>query len=174
MPEYSLTNYGGDSDWKDDRSPGSWGAAGHDDDKDANTYWDWVHEMKKSKDEEERCQDKGKEKDPDDDGPKLEEHDRTCCTTCRKNIHYLFDAVDNIMQALQSLDQKDYNFKFLKRNVRKLFEVCSNMRKSRLMAKEAATILCASSAGSVTTCGRGGGDCRSYEFLDLVWSSRVV
>ncbi|RCV30921.1 hypothetical protein SETIT_6G134600v2 [Setaria italica] len=105
------------------------------------------------------------------------------------------------MQALQALDQKaedndcrqedKFKFKFLQRNVRKLFGMCSNMTKNK--AKETTTIPCASSPGSVISAftsvfslysiwlprggrrfERGGGDCRSYEFLDLVWSSRIM
>nr|XP_034586819.1 putative disease resistance protein At3g14460 [Setaria viridis] len=55
------------------------------------------------------------------------------------NIHYLFDAIDGIKHKLQALNRKvevDYcrqedDFKFLQRNMRKLFRMCGNMRKNR-------------------------------------------
>nr|TKW21497.1 hypothetical protein SEVIR_4G123100v2 [Setaria viridis] len=75
------------------------------------------------------------------------------------------------MEALQDLDQKvadsdrhqEDDFKFLQRNVRKLFRMCGNMRKNR-----------ANDEGSSNRVRWGGEITARREFLDLAWLSQVM
>jgi hypothetical protein len=59
-----------------------------------------------------------------------------CCRTCRQSIGDLYTSVDECLQAMEAMKQRmedlehvvGDNFKFLNRNVRKLFGMVGNMR----------------------------------------------
>jgi hypothetical protein len=135
-------DYGG-SDYSDDRSPSPWAAAGRDDD-------DWDEHPKErtpegpngdGNDGNESGNDNGGGDDGGDDGGDYGDEDPfglhpMCCRTCRQSIGDLFTSADECLQAMEAMKQlmEDLehvvgdNFKFLNRNVRKIFGMVGNMR----------------------------------------------
>jgi hypothetical protein len=134
----------GDSDYSDDRRSSSWAAAGRDD----NDLYIW-EEVPKEKtpegpngggnndgsdgngDGDDGSNDDG---DPGDDDP-LGMHPM-CCATCRHSISELYASVDKCFQTMEVMRQRmedlerlvEDDYKFLNRNVRKLFGMVGNMR----------------------------------------------
>jgi hypothetical protein len=59
-----------------------------------------------------------------------------CCQACRQSIGDLYTSVDECLQAMEAMKQRmedlehvvEDNYKFLNRNVRKLFGMVGNMR----------------------------------------------
>jgi hypothetical protein len=135
-------DYGG-SDYSDDRSSSSWAAAGRDDD-------DWDGQPKKrtpegpngdGNDGNEGGNDNGGGDDGGDDGGDNGDDDPfglhpMCCQACRQSIADLYASADECLQAMEAMKQRmedlervvGDNYKFLNRNVRKLFGMVGNMR----------------------------------------------
>jgi hypothetical protein len=118
----------GDSDYSDDRSPSSWAAAGIDD----KDLYIWEEVPKEKTFEGPNGGDNGG--DPGDDDPFVLH--LMCCAACRHSISELYAMVDECFQAMEAMRQrmedlehvvKD-DYKFLNRNVRKLFGMVRNMR----------------------------------------------
>jgi hypothetical protein len=138
-------NYGG-SDYSDDRSPSSWAAAGRDD----NDLYIWDEEPKErtpegpngdDNDGNESGNDNGGGDDGGDDGGDNGDEDPfglhpMCCRTCCQSIGDLYASVDEFLQAMEAMKQRmedlervvEDDYKFLNRNVRKLFGMVGNMR----------------------------------------------
>jgi hypothetical protein len=118
-------DYGG-SDYSDDRSPSSWAAARRED----NDLYYW-EEVPKEKTPEGATDDGG---DPGDDDP-FGMH-QMCCAACRHSISELYASVDECFQAIEAMRQRmedlehmvEEDYKFLNRNVRKLFGMVENMK----------------------------------------------
>jgi hypothetical protein len=126
----------GDSDYSDDCSPSSWAATGRDDN---DLYiWEKVPKEKTLKgpngggnDNDDDGDDGG---DPGDDDP-FGMH-LMCCAACRHSISELYASVDKCFQAMEAMRQRmDYlervvkdDYKFLNRNVRKIFGMVGNMK----------------------------------------------
>jgi hypothetical protein len=133
----------GDSDYSDDRSPSSWAAAGRDDD---DLYIS--EEVPKEKTPEGPNgggsdggnDDGGKDDsgdnngDPGDDDP-FEMH-LMCCAACCHSISELYASVNECFQAMEAMRQRvedlervvEDDYKFLNRNMRKLFGTVGNMK----------------------------------------------
>jgi hypothetical protein len=134
----------GDSDYSDDRSPSSWGAAGRDD----NDLYIW-EEVPKEKtpegpnggsnnddDDNNHDGDDGGDngEDPGDDDP-FGMHPM-CCVACHHSISELYASVDECFEAMEAMRQRmedlervvEDDYKFLNRNVRKLFGMVGNMK----------------------------------------------
>jgi hypothetical protein len=129
------------SDYSDDHSPSSWAATGRDD----NDLYIW-DEVPKEKTPE--CpnggggdDDNGGGDDGDEDGRDPGNDDPfglhpMCCAACRHSITDLYATVDECFQALEAIRQRmedlelvvEDDYKFLNRNVRKLFGMVGNMR----------------------------------------------
>jgi hypothetical protein len=144
-------DYGG-SDYSDDRSPSSWAAAGRDD----NDLYIWDEQPKERTPEgpyddgydgNESGNDNGGGDDGGDDGGDNGDEDPfglypMCCRTFRQSIGDLYTSVDECLQAMEAMKQcmEDLehvvgdNYKFLNRNVRKLFGMVGNMRGKWLLA----------------------------------------
>jgi hypothetical protein len=138
-------DYGG-SDYSDDRSPSSWAAAGRDD----NDLYIWDEEPKErtpegpndgSNDGNNGGDDNGGGDDGGDDGGVNGDDDPfglhpMCCRACRQSIVDLYTSIDECLQAMEAMKQrmKDLervvgdDYKFLNRNVRKLFGMVGKMR----------------------------------------------
>jgi hypothetical protein len=135
-------DYGG-SDCSDDRSPSSWAAAGIDD----NDLYIWDEEPKEKTPEgpngggDDGGDDNGSGDDSGDDGGDPGNDDPfglhpMCCATCRHSIADLYASVDECLQAMEAMRQRledlervvEDDYKFLNRNVRKLFGMVGNMR----------------------------------------------
>jgi hypothetical protein len=134
-------DYGG-SDYSDDRSPSSWAAAGRDD----NGLYIWDEQPKGRTPEGpygdgNNGNESGNDNGGGDDGGDNGDEDPfglhpMCCRTCRQSIGDLYTSVDECLQAMEAMKQcmEDVehvvgdNFKFLNRNVRKLFGMVGNMR----------------------------------------------
>jgi hypothetical protein len=135
-------DYGG-SDYSDDRSPSSWATAGRDD----NNLYIWDEETKEKTpegpnsggndggDDNSGGDDGGDDGgDPSNDGP-FGLHPM-CCAACRHSISDLNATVDECFQAMEAMRQRmedlehvvEDEYKFLNRNVRKLFGMVGNMR----------------------------------------------
>jgi hypothetical protein len=129
-------DYGG-SDYSDDRSPSLWAAAGRDD----NDLYIW-DEVPKEKTPEgpNGAGDDGSDDGGDDGGDDGNDDPfrlhPMCCAACRHSIADLYASVDECLQAMEAMKQRledlervveDY-YKFLNRNVRKLFGMVENMR----------------------------------------------
>jgi DNA-directed RNA polymerase subunit N (RpoN/RPB10) len=135
-------DYGG-SDNSDDRSPSSWAAAGRDD----NDLYIW-DEVPKEKTPEgpndggnSGTDDNGGGNDGGDDGGYNGDDDPfglhpMCCRACRQSIADLYASVDEHLQAMEAMKQcledlervVEDDYKFLNRNVHKLFGMVGNMR----------------------------------------------
>jgi hypothetical protein len=132
-------DYGG-SDYSDDRSPSSWAAAGRDD----NDLYIW-DEVPKEKtpggpngggDDNNGGGDNGDDDggDPGNDDP-FRLH-LMCCAACRHSISDLYATIDECFQAMEAMRQRmedlervvEDDYKFLNRNVHKLFGMVGNMR----------------------------------------------
>jgi hypothetical protein len=78
--------------------------------------------------------DDGDGEDPGNDGP-FGMHP-LCCAACRHSIFDLYASVDEYFQAMEAMRQRikdlervvDDDYKFLNRNVRKLFGMVGNMK----------------------------------------------
>jgi hypothetical protein len=132
-------DYGG-SEYSDDRSPSSWAAAGRDD----NDLYIWDEKPKEKTPEGPNGDDgdnNGGGDDDGDDGGDAGNDDPfglhpMCCAACRHSIADLYamvaecfqamEAIRKRMEDLERVDEDDY--KFLNRNVRKLFGMVGNMR----------------------------------------------
>jgi hypothetical protein len=143
-------DYGG-SDYSDDRSPSSWAAARRDD----NDLYIWDEQPKERTPEgpngsgndgnnggdNEGGDDNGGRDDGGDDGRDNGDDDPfglhpMCCRACRHSIADLYTSVDECLQAMEAMKQRledlervvEDDYKFLNRNVRKLFGMVGNMR----------------------------------------------
>jgi hypothetical protein len=130
----------GDSDYSDHHSLRSWAAAGRDD----NDLYIW-EEVPKEKtlegpngggndDGGDDNEDGDDGRDPSDDDP-FGMH-LMCCAACRLSISELYASVDECFQAMEAMRQRmedlervvEDDYKFLNRNVRKLFGMVGNMK----------------------------------------------
>jgi hypothetical protein len=138
--------YYGGSDYSDDRSPSSWVAAGRDD----NDLYIWDEQPKEripegpngdGNDGNERGNDNGGGDDGGGDGGDNGDEDPfglhpICCRTCRQSIRDLYTSIDECLQAMEAMKHRmedlehgvGDNYKFLNRNVCKLFGMVGNMR----------------------------------------------
>jgi hypothetical protein len=122
------------SDYSDDRSPSSWAAAGRDDN---DLYiWDDVPKEKTPEGPNGGGDDGGDNNGVGDgNGDPFGLHP-LCCAACRHSIADLYASVDECLQALEVMKQRledlervvEDDYKFLNRNVRKLFSMVGNMR----------------------------------------------
>jgi hypothetical protein len=139
-------DYGG-SDYSDDRSPSSWAAARRDDN---DLYiWDEVPKEKTPEGPNGGGDDGGDDNGGGDDGGDNGGDDGgddgnddpfglhpMCCAACRHYIADLYASVDECLQAMEAMKQRledlecvaEDDYKFLNRNVRKLFGMAGNMR----------------------------------------------
>jgi hypothetical protein len=134
----------GDSDYSDDRSPSSWAAARRDDN---DLYI--LEEVPKEKtpegpngggndndghDNGDGDGGGGGDGDPGDDSP-FRMHPM-CCAVCRHSISELYASVNECFQAMEVMRRHmedlervvEDNYKFLNRNVHKLFGMVGNMK----------------------------------------------
>jgi hypothetical protein len=131
-------DYGG-SDYSDGRSPSSWAATGRDD----NDLYIWDEEPKEKtpKGPNGGGNDGDDDNSGDDDGGDPGNDDPfglhpMCCAACRHSISDLYAMVDECFQAMEATRQRmedlervvEDDYKFLNRNVRKLFGMVGNMR----------------------------------------------
>jgi hypothetical protein len=135
-------DYGG-SDYSDDRSPSSWAAVGRED----NDLYIWDEEPKEKTPEgpngsgNDGGNDNGGGDDGGDDGGDPGNDDPfglhpMCCAACRHSISDLYAMVDECFQAMEAMRQRmedmervvEDDYKFLNRNVHKLFGMVGNMR----------------------------------------------
>jgi hypothetical protein len=131
-------DYGG-SNYSDDRSPSSWAAAGRDDN---DLYiWDEVPKEKTPEGSDDGGDDNGGGDDGGDDGGDPGNDDPfglhpMCCAACRHSISDVYATVDECFQAMEAMRQRMEDlehvvaddYKFLNRNVHKLFGMVGNMR----------------------------------------------
>jgi hypothetical protein len=136
-------DYGG-SDYSDDRSPSLWTVTRREDND--FYYWEEVPKEKTPEgpsgggnddggddgdDGDDGSDDSG---DPSDDDP-FGMH-LMCCAACRHSISELYASVDKCFQAMEAMRQRmedlehvvEGDYKFLNRNVRKLFGMVGNMK----------------------------------------------
>jgi hypothetical protein len=135
-------DYGG-SDYSDDRSPSSWAATRRDD----NDLYIWDEVPKEKTPEgpngggDDGSDDNGGGDDSGNDGGDPSNDDLfglhpMCCAACRHSIAYLYATVDEFFQAMEAIRQRmedlervvEDDYKFLNRNVCKLFGMVGNMR----------------------------------------------
>jgi hypothetical protein len=138
-------DYGG-SDYSDDRSPSSWATAGRDD----NDLYIWDEQPKErtpegpngdDNDGNDGGDDNGGGDDGGDDGGDNGDNDPfglhlMCCRACRQSIVDLYASDDECLQAMEAMKQRmedlervvEDDYKFLNRNVHKLFGMVGNMR----------------------------------------------
>jgi hypothetical protein len=138
----------GDSDYSDDRSPSSWAAAAREDND--LYYWEEVPKEKTPEgpysggndDSGDDISDDGDDGDNDgDDGGDRGDDDPfgmhpMCCAACRHSISELYTSVDECFQAMEVMRQRmedlervvEDDYKFLNRNVHKLFGMVGNMK----------------------------------------------
>jgi hypothetical protein len=128
-------DYGG-CDYSDDRSLSSWVAAKRED----NDLYYWEEVPKENTPEgpiggsNDDDDDSDDSKDPGDDDP-FGMHPM-CCAACRHSISELYASVDECFQTMEVMRQRmedlermvEDDYKFLNRNVRKLFDMVGNMR----------------------------------------------
>jgi hypothetical protein len=129
-------DYGG-SDYSDHRSQSSWAATGRDD---YNLYY-WEEVPKERTPEgpndggnDDSGDDGDDGRDPGDDDP-FRMHPM-CCASCCHSISELYASVDECFQAMEVMRQcmedlervVEDDYKFLNRNVRKLFDMVGNMK----------------------------------------------
>jgi DNA-directed RNA polymerase subunit N (RpoN/RPB10) len=128
----------------DDRSPSSWAAV------EDNDLYIWDEQPKErtpegpngdGNDGNESGNDNGGGDDGGDDGGDNGDEDPfglhpMCCWTCRQSIGDLYTSVDECLQAMEAMKHRlenlehvvGDNYKFLNRNMRKLFGMVGNMR----------------------------------------------
>jgi hypothetical protein len=136
-------DYGG-SDYSDDGSPSSWAAAGRDD----NDLYNWEEVPKEKTLEGPNGGGKGNDDGDDDDGDDGGDDGGDpgdddpfgmhpmCCAACRHSISELYASVDECFRAMEVMRQRmedlervvEDDYKFLNRNVRKLFGMIGNMK----------------------------------------------
>jgi hypothetical protein len=136
-------DYGG-SVYSDDRSPSSWAAAVRDD----NDLYIWDEQPKDRTPKGPNGDgndgndggDNGGGDDGGDDGGDNGDDDpllhQMCCQVCRQSVVDLYVSVDECLQAMEAMKQRmedlervvEDDYKFLNRNVRKLFGMVGNMR----------------------------------------------
>jgi hypothetical protein len=139
-------DYGG-SDYSDDCSPSSWAAEGRDDN---DLYiWDEVPKEKTPEGPNSGGDDGGDDNGVGDDGGDNGGDDSgddgnddpfglhpMCCAACRHSIGDLYVLVNECLQAMEAMKQRledlerivEDDYKFLNRNVHKLFGMVGNMR----------------------------------------------
>jgi hypothetical protein len=132
-------DYGG-SDYSGDRSPSSCAATGRDDN---DLYiWEEVPKEKTPEGPNGGGNDGGGDDNGDgDDGGDPGDDDTfgkhpMCCAACRHSISKLYAMVDKCFQAMEAMRRRikdlervvEDDYKFLNRNVRKLFGMVGNMR----------------------------------------------
>ena len=128
------TDFGGDSDWEDDRSPGSWCKTGAADDDEWPEYEEvW------GGDRDDRGKGKKVEDDEDDGATKYKSvyGHNGCCPRCRADIADLratldraLDDLGNLNRAVEYIDRlMTDDYKFLNRNIRKLFAMFGELRR---------------------------------------------
>jgi hypothetical protein len=132
-------DYGG-SDYSDDRSPSSWAAAGRDD----NDLYIYDEEPKErtpegpnggGNDGNNGGDDGGDDGGDNGDDDPFGLHPM-CCQACRHPIADLYATIDECFQAMEAMRQRmedlervvEDDYKFLNRDVRKLFGMVGNMR----------------------------------------------
>jgi hypothetical protein len=134
----------GDSDYSDDRSPSSWAAVGRDDN---DLYiWEEVPKDKTPEGPNGGGNDGGGDDNGDGDGGGDDGRDPgdddpfgmhpMCCAACRHSVSKLYATVDECFQATEAMRQRmedservvEDDYKFLNRNMRKLFGMVGNMR----------------------------------------------
>jgi hypothetical protein len=129
-----------DSDYSDDRSLSLWAATGREDND--LYYWEEVPKEKTPEgpsgggndDSGDNDDDGYSGGDPGDDDP-FGMH-LMCCAACRHSISELYTPVDECFQAMEAMRQHmedlecvvEDNYRFLNRNVRKLFGMVGNMK----------------------------------------------
>jgi hypothetical protein len=131
------------NDYSDDRSPSSWAAAGRDDND--LYYWEEVPKEKTPEGPNGGGNDDGDDddgnNDGDDDGGDPGDDDPfemhlMCCAACRHSISELYASVDECFQAMEAMRKHmedlervvEDDYKFLNRNMRKLFGMIRNMK----------------------------------------------
>jgi hypothetical protein len=123
------------SDYSDDRSLSSWAAAGREDN---DLYY--LEEVPKEKTLE-GPNGSGNDDGGDDNGGDHGDDDPfgmhpMCCAACRHSISELYASVDECFQTMEAMRQRmedlervvEDDYKFLNRNVRKLFGMVGNMK----------------------------------------------
>jgi hypothetical protein len=135
----------GESDYSDDCSPSSWAATGTEDNH--LYYWEEVPKEKTPEGPNGDSNDDGGD-DDGDDGDDSDNDDGDpgdddpfgmhpmCCAACRHSISQLYASVDECFQAMEVTRQRmedlehvvEDDYKFLNRNVRKLFGMVGNMK----------------------------------------------
>jgi hypothetical protein len=134
----------GDSDYSDNCNPSSWAAVGRDDN---DLYI--LEEVPKEKTPEgpnggDNGDDNGDDDDGDDGGDNSGDPGDNdpfgmhpmCCAACRHSISELYASVDECFQSMEAMRQRmedlervvEDDYKFLNRNVRKLFGMVGNMK----------------------------------------------
>jgi hypothetical protein len=122
-----------------DRSPSSWAAAGRDDN---DLYiWDEVPKEKTPEGPNGGSDDGGNDNGGGDDGGDDGNEDPfglhpMYCAACHHSIADLYASVDECLHAMEAMRQRledlervvEDDYKFLNRNVRKLFGMVGNMR----------------------------------------------
>jgi hypothetical protein len=137
-------DYGG-SNYSDDRSPSSWAVAGRDD----NDLYIWDEHPKErtpegpnggGNDDNDGGNNGGGDDGRDDGGDNGDDDPfglhSMCCRACRQSIANLYASVDECLQAMEAMKQRmedlehivEDDYKFLNRNVCKLFGMVGNMR----------------------------------------------
>jgi hypothetical protein len=125
----------GRSDYSDDRSLSLWAATGRDDND--LYYWEEVPKEKILEGPNSGGKDDGGDDsggDPGDDDP-FGMHPM-CCATCCHSISELYTSADECFQTMEAMRQHmedlervvEDDYKFLNRNVRKLFGMVGNMK----------------------------------------------
>jgi hypothetical protein len=130
----------GDSDYSDNRRPTLWAAAGRDD----NDLYIWEEVPKEKTPEGPNGggnDDGGNDNNDGDDGGDPVDDDPfrmhpICCAACRHSISELYASVDECFQAMEAMRRRmedlecvvEDDYKFLNRNVRKLFGMVGDMR----------------------------------------------
>jgi hypothetical protein len=136
----------GDSNYSNDRSPSSWAAAGRDD----NDLYIWEEVPKEKTPEGPNGGGNGNDGDDNNDGNDNSDDDDgddpgdddpfgmhlMCCAACLHPILKLYSSVDECFQAMEAMRKRledlecvvEDDYKFLNRNVRKLFGMVRNMK----------------------------------------------
>jgi hypothetical protein len=130
-------DYGG-TDYSDDRSSSSWAAAGRDDND--LYYWGEVPKEKTPEVPNGGGNDDDGDGGDDDDGNPSDDDPfgmhPMCCAACRHSISEFYASVDECFQAMEAMRQRmedlermvEDDYKFLNRNVQKLFGMVGNMK----------------------------------------------
>jgi hypothetical protein len=127
----------GDSDYYDNLSPRSWEATGRYD----NDLYIWEEVPKEKTPEGPNGSGNGNNDSGGDDGGDPGDDDPfgmhpMCCVACHHSFSELYTSVDECFQAMEAMRQHmedlervvEDNYKFLNRNVRKLFGMVGKMK----------------------------------------------